>query len=78
MEWLENTKRLPALDELYRSSLPKITGLPFDAKLLLSDEAVTEEAPGSNWNAISAATTLLLTGKLDAAGYKAALSRDLE
>ncbi|CAH1196238.1 hypothetical protein PAECIP111892_02190 [Paenibacillus auburnensis] len=77
LEWLENTKRLPALDELYQSSLPEITGLPFDSKLLLSDEAVTEEAPG-RWNAFSAATTLLLTGKLDAAGYKAALSQKSE
>ncbi|WP_310829731.1 ABC transporter substrate-binding protein [Paenibacillus pedocola] len=77
LEWLENTKRLPALDELYQSSLPEITGLPFDSKLLLSEEAVTEEAPG-RWNAFSAATTLLLTGKLDAAGYKAALSQKSE
>jgi multiple sugar transport system substrate-binding protein len=78
LEWLENTRRLPALDELYRSALPEITGLPFDAKLLLSDEPVTGEAPGSSWNAISAATTLLLTGKLDAAGYQAALGQDSE
>lgn len=78
LEWLRNTNRLPALDELYRSAIPQITGLPFDVKQLLSDEAVTEIASGSSWTAISAATTLLLTGKLDAAEYKAALGQDSE
>ncbi|MNI35820.1 Bacterial extracellular solute-binding protein [compost metagenome] len=78
LEWLENTGRLPALDELYRSALPDITGLPFDSKLLLSDEAVAGESPGSSWSTISEAVTMLLTGKLDAAGYRAALGQDSE
>lgn len=73
MEWLENTRRLPALEELYRSGLPEIAGLPFDGSLLLTEDEITEQPAGGSWDAVSAAVTLLLTGKLDAAGYKSSI-----
>lgn len=78
LEWLKNTGRLPALDELYRSGLPEMAGLPFDAGQLLSDESVAGEETAGKWSEIAGAVTLLLTGKLDAAGYKEMLSQPSE
>ncbi|MEK4060129.1 MULTISPECIES: sugar ABC transporter substrate-binding protein [unclassified Paenibacillus] len=74
LEWLENTGRLPALDELYRSGLPEMDRLPFDSGVLLTDEAITEERPVGSWSELSTAVAMLLTGKLDAAGYQEALA----
>lgn len=74
LEWLENTGRLPALEELYRSGLPEMVRLPFDSRVLLTDEAITEERPVGGWSELSTAVAMLLTGKLDAAGYREALA----
>ncbi|WNS43808.1 extracellular solute-binding protein [Paenibacillus sp. MMS20-IR301] len=74
LEWLENTDRLPALDELYRSGLPQITRLPFDYGVFLRDEDTPGSEPGGIWSRSAAAAMLLLTGKVDAAGYEAALA----
>jgi ABC-type glycerol-3-phosphate transport system substrate-binding protein len=78
LEWLENTGRLPALDELYRSGLPESARLPFDPGLLLSDDSVTGEGAAGRWSDISGAVTQLLTGKVDAAGYRELLSQHSE
>ncbi|UQZ32901.1 hypothetical protein C2I18_04610 [Paenibacillus sp. PK3_47] len=78
LEWLENTGRLPALDALYRTGLPEIAGLPFDAGQLLSDEAVTGEDTAGRWGEISGAVKSLLTGELDAAGFKEMLAQESE
>ena len=78
LEWLENTDRLPALDELYRSGLTEIARLPLDVSLLLRDDNAPETDSEGEWNHIAEAAMLLLTGKLDAAGYEAALKPALE
>lgn len=75
LDWLENTGRLPALDELYRSGLPERTKLPFDPKLLLTEETAINKEPAGSWSELTAAVTLLLTGKVNAAGYAAALAQ---
>ncbi|MHA6530311.1 sugar ABC transporter substrate-binding protein [Paenibacillus sp. BAC0078] len=75
LDWLENTGRLPALDELYRSGLPERTQLPFDAKLLLTEETAISKETAGGWSELTAAVTLLLTGKVNAAGYAAALAQ---
>ncbi|AIQ43019.1 extracellular solute-binding protein [Paenibacillus sp. FSL R7-0312] len=72
LEWLENTDHLPALDELYRSGLPEISRLPFDSKLFLTDDNAPESDSEGEWSRKAEAAILLLTGKLDAAGYQAA------
>ena len=78
LEWLENTDRLPALDELYRSGLTEISRLPFAASLLLRDDNAPETDSEGKWNHIAEAAVLLLTGKLDAAGYEAAVTSSSE
>ncbi|MNB79475.1 Bacterial extracellular solute-binding protein [compost metagenome] len=78
LEWLENTNRLPALEELYNPAQPEIAGLPFDINLLIAEEDVTAQPDGLSWDAVSDAVTLLLTGKLDAAEYTAATGLDSE
>ncbi|MCE3202570.1 extracellular solute-binding protein [Paenibacillus sonchi] len=78
LEWLKNTGRLPALDELYRSGLPESVKLPFDTALLFTDEADLEHESAGGWTELSAAVTQLLTGKLDPAGYTAAVAEALE
>lgn len=78
LEWLENTGRLPALDELYRSGLPGTIKLPFDPKLLLTDETAPDKVSVGGWNELSAAVSLLLSGKLDSAGYKKAVEKASE
>ncbi|WP_342421394.1 extracellular solute-binding protein [Paenibacillus sp. FSL E2-0178] len=72
LEWLENTDHLPALDELYRSGLPEISRLPFDSGLFLTDDNAPESDSEGEWSRKAEAAMLLLTGKLDAAGYQAA------
>ncbi|AIQ48744.1 hypothetical protein R70723_24685 [Paenibacillus sp. FSL R7-0273] len=72
LEWLENTNRLPALEELYKSAQPELADLPFDTDRLLAEEDITVQPSDGSWDAVSSAVTLLLTGKLDAAGYKEA------
>ncbi|WP_151735858.1 ABC transporter substrate-binding protein [Paenibacillus tengchongensis] len=75
LEWLRSTERLPALDELYRSGLPRITWLPFRTSVLLADETAASALSGDG-EAIAAAVSQLLTGKLDAAGFKERISGD--
>lgn len=72
LDWLKNTGRLPALDELYRSAAPELLRLPFDTGLLLTDETVTDNAQVGGWTEISAAVAMFLTGKLDAEDYREA------
>lgn len=72
LEWLENTDHLPALDELYRSGLPEISRLPFDSGLFLTDDNAPESDSEGEWSRKAEAAMLLMTGKLDAAGYQAA------
>ncbi|OKP69508.1 hypothetical protein A3842_25740 [Paenibacillus sp. P3E] len=78
LDWLENTGRLPALDELYRTGLPESVKLPFDTRLLLADETKLESESTGGWTALSLAVTQLLTGKLDPAGYAAAAAQASE
>lgn len=78
LDWLKNTGRLPALDELYRSVPPEMQGLPFDTGLLLTDETVPDTNPNGSWAKLSAAAAMLLTGKLDAEGYREALTQHLQ
>lgn len=73
LEWLENTDRLPALDELYRSGLPEISRLPFDSAVFLTDESAPEANLEGDWNHMADAAIQLLNGRLDAAGYEAAV-----
>jgi len=73
LSWLENTGRLPALDELYRSGLPGAEKLPFKTDILLTDETEQNVASGIGWSEITAATAALLTGEIDAAEYAEAL-----
>ncbi|ULO08858.1 extracellular solute-binding protein [Paenibacillus sp. 19GGS1-52] len=75
LEWLKNTGGLPALDELYRSGLPVGYKLPFATDILLTDETAPQQEPQGGWSKISEAVSLVLTGKLDAAGYKALLEQ---
>ncbi|MBW4080100.1 extracellular solute-binding protein [Paenibacillus sp. S150] len=75
LDWLQNTGRLPALDELYRTGLPDSVKLPFAAQLLLADEADLESGSAGGWAELSLAVTQLLTGKLDPAGYTAAVAQ---
>lgn len=74
LEWLKNTDRLPALDELYRSKLPEMEHLPVPAGWFLAEENAPRAGSEGGWNAKSEAMLQLLTGKLDAAGYEAAVS----
>ncbi|MBT2288083.1 extracellular solute-binding protein [Paenibacillus albidus] len=67
--WLDNTGRLPALDELYRMNQPAFTQLPFDTGLLLSEEAAPVSESQGSWSRVTEAVLLLLTGKLDTAAY---------
>ncbi|AIQ60238.1 extracellular solute-binding protein [Paenibacillus borealis] len=74
LEWLENTDRLPALDELYRSGLSEISRLPFDSGVFLTEDNAPGPDSEGEWSRYAEAAVLLLTGKLDAAGYEAAVT----
>ncbi|MNR42906.1 hypothetical protein D3C85_1614730 [compost metagenome] len=52
--------------------------LPFDTALLFADEADLESESAGGWAELSAAVTQLLTGKLDPAGYTAAVAQASE
>lgn len=78
LEWLKNTDRLPALDELYRSKLPELEHLPIPAGWFLADDNAPRAGSEGGWNAKAEAALGLLTGKLDAAGYAAALGAPSE
>ncbi|WP_379161200.1 extracellular solute-binding protein [Paenibacillus sp. sgz5001063] len=78
LDWLENTGRLPALDEIYRTGLPERVKLPFDPGLLLGDETNLKSESAGDWTALSLAVTQLLTGEIDPAGYAAAVAQSSE
>lgn len=71
MEWLDSTGSLPALEVLYRSEHPFKYKLPFGVDIiLLTDETAPEDESKGGWSKIVEAVFLLLTGKIDAVGYK--------
>ncbi|MFD1772943.1 extracellular solute-binding protein [Paenibacillus rhizophilus] len=72
-DWLENTGRLPGAEEPYRSGLPGGGSLPFNTVSLLADGDTLEGEPEAEWNEITSAAGLLLAGKVDSAGYIAAI-----
>ncbi|AIQ13925.1 extracellular solute-binding protein [Paenibacillus durus] len=74
LDWLAGTGRLPAAEEAYRGGLPGGDSLPFDAGSLLMGGGGLAGEPQADWSEITSAAGLLLTGKLDAAGYIKALS----
>uniref|UniRef100_UPI0028B0ADCD hypothetical protein n=1 Tax=Paenibacillus sp. TaxID=58172 RepID=UPI0028B0ADCD len=78
MDWLENTGSLPALDVLYRSEHDFKYKLPFGVELLLTEETAPEVESQGGWSKIVEAVSLLLTGKIDAAGYKDFIKEGLE
>ncbi|MEK3749290.1 extracellular solute-binding protein [Paenibacillus sp. FSL E2-8871] len=78
MDWLENTGSLPALDVLYRSEHDFKYRLPFGVELLLTEETALEVEFQGGWSKIVEAVSLLLTGKMDAAGYKDFIKEGLE
>lgn len=69
LDWLESTGSLPALDALYRSEHAFQYKLPFDVDVLLTEETAPEDKSQGGWSQMVDAVTLLLTGKIDAAGY---------
>ncbi|NQX44529.1 extracellular solute-binding protein [Paenibacillus tritici] len=71
LEWLKNTDRLPALDELYRSDQLKLERLPMDAGWFFAEDNTPGSGSEAEWNRKAEAALSLLTGKLDAAGYEA-------
>ncbi|WP_036721775.1 hypothetical protein, partial [Paenibacillus forsythiae] len=77
LSWLESTGRLPAAEESYRGGLPGEVSLPFDAGGLLTDGGGADGELQAGWSEITAAANLLLTGKLDTAGFIQALSSPL-
>nr|WP_274528843.1 extracellular solute-binding protein [Paenibacillus piscarius] len=78
LEWLKNTDRLPALDELYRSNLPELEHLPVPAGWFLAEDNAPRAGSEGGWKAKAEAMLQLLTGKLDAAGYEAAAAASSE
>ncbi|QWU14959.1 arabinogalactan oligomer / maltooligosaccharide transport system substrate-binding protein [Paenibacillus sophorae] len=78
LDWLASTGRLPAAEELYRGGLPGGDSLPFDTVSLLTGGGGLAGEPQAGWSEITSAAGLLLTGKLDAAGYIEALSNSPE
>ncbi|WP_405115925.1 extracellular solute-binding protein [Paenibacillus sp. FSL K6-1217] len=78
LEWLENTDRLPALAELYRSAQPKLGLLPMEAGWFLAEDNTPGSGTEAEWNRRADAALGLITGKLDAAGYQAFVKPALE
>lgn len=78
LEWLENTDRLPALDELYRATQPKIGKLPMEAGWFLAEDNTPSPGSEAEWNRKAEAALGLLTGKLNAAAYEAVVKPPLE
>ncbi|MEK3716774.1 extracellular solute-binding protein [Paenibacillus sp. FSL R7-0333] len=78
LEWLENTDRLPALDELYRSAQPKIGKLPMEAGWFLAEDNTPSSGSEAEWSWKAEAALGLLTGKLNAAAYEAVVKSPLE
>ncbi|WP_025691622.1 ABC transporter substrate-binding protein [Paenibacillus zanthoxyli] len=74
LDWLAGTGRLPAAEEPYRGGLPGGDSLPFDAGSLLTGGADQAGESQADWSEITSAAGLLLTGKLDAAGFVKAIS----
>lgn len=71
--WLENTGRLPAMDQLYRTGLRVEASLPFKTDILLTDDTTLQYEIGNDWSEISEAVAALLTSKFSAADYKKTL-----
>lgn len=78
MEWLENTDRLPALDELYRSPQPEIGKLPMEAGWFLAEDNTPGPGSEAEWSRKAEAVLGLLTGKLNAAAFEAVVKPPLE
>ncbi|MEK4462086.1 hypothetical protein BSK49_12730 [Paenibacillus odorifer] len=78
LDWLENTGSLPALDVLYRSEHAFKYKLPFDVELLLTEETAPEDESQGGWSKVVEAVSLLLTGQIDAEGYKEFLKEGLK
>ena len=78
MDWLENTESLPALDVLYRSEHDFKYSLPFGVELLLTEETAPEDESQGGWSKVVEAVSLLLTGQIDAEGYKEYLKEGLK
>ncbi|MNB70920.1 Bacterial extracellular solute-binding protein [compost metagenome] len=72
-DWLQSTGMLPAASEPYQNEPGVAASLPFDPEALLKEKAQADE-PKPAWTAMVTAARELLTGKLDAPGFLAAVS----
>ncbi|MBY9076944.1 extracellular solute-binding protein [Paenibacillus sp. HN-1] len=76
-DWLKSTGMLPAASEPYRDEPDVAADLPFDPEALLKEKTQADE-PRPAWTTIVSAARELLTGKLDAPGFLAAVSSAAE
>lgn len=78
LEWMENTGRLPALDELYRKTLPAAVKLPFAASLLLAEPEQNAKQQAGTWSDYTEAAAQFLSGKISAEQFTGQTGEALE